>query len=77
MVLLVLVLALVGFACACITSHPAKAIERGVSALAALPALVEVWSLFAAGIFGAALLVVRGRIARERASPAVLQRFLL
>ena len=73
--LVLLVVMLVGLACACLTDHPMQAIERALSAIPAAPALIEVWAVLAAGVT-AAVTVVRVRSGRERASPALLQRFL-
>ncbi len=76
-ILLALVcLALLGFACACLSDDPAQAVDRAVSAGAALPALTEVWSVVFVALVGVGLLFVLDRHAGSRASPAVLQRFL-
>lgn len=69
-------LALVGFACACLTDQPALAIERALQGPALAPGVIAIWSvmlvvLLASSATGAALLP------RGRASPALLQRFLL
>lgn len=75
-VLLALVcLALIGFACACMTDQPAVAIERALQGSALAPAVITVWSvmlvvLLASSATGAPTLP------RGRASPALLQRFL-
>lgn len=45
LLLAVVCLALIGFACTCLGDQPMQALERVVSGLAALPALVEVWSV--------------------------------
>lgn len=76
--LAVVCLALIGFACACLSDNPAQALERAVASAGAMPALIEVWSYAAiAMLVGAlsswSLVVARPR---ERASPAQLQRFL-
>ena len=71
-----MVVMLVGFACACLTDHPMQAIEKALSAIPAAPAIIVVWSVIAAGLFASALALRLPRSARERASPAVLQRFL-
>jgi hypothetical protein len=73
--LAVICLALLGFACACLTDHPALAIERALSALTALPALVEVWTLVVV-IAMTTFVVLSPPSARGRASPELLQRFL-
>lgn len=73
--LLVFAVLLFGFACALMTDHPGQVIDRALSAAAALPAIVEVWSLWVAA---AALLVIarhRTHLEAARASPPVLQRF--
>jgi hypothetical protein len=69
-------LALVGFACACLSEQPAQALERAVSSGSALPPLAEVWSVLFAALIGGGLLVVFDRRVGSRASPALLQRFL-
>jgi hypothetical protein len=75
-VLLALVcLSLIGFACACSSDQAALALERAVQA-PALPALVELWSLLVLGTVAGMLYVRRGVAARARASPVLLQRFL-
>lgn len=75
--LLILAMLLFGFACALMTDHPGQAIDRALSAVAALPAIVEVWSLWVAAA-SAVLVFARHRSPLEaaRASPQVLQRFL-
>jgi hypothetical protein len=74
--LAVICLALVGFACACLTDYPAVAIERALSAIPALPALVQVWTFVAVVAAMTAFVVAGPRMATGRASPALLQRFL-
>ncbi len=74
--LAVVCLALLGFACACLTDQPAQAVDRATSLGSALPALVEVWSLVFMTLVGASFVVVVRDRASSRASPAVLQRFL-
>ena len=75
--LVLLVLMVVGVACACLTDHPMQAIDRAVSSIAAVAAVIELWSFFVAGLFVAAVAVRSVSAARGRASPALLQRFLL
>ena len=75
--LLLIVVMLVGLACACTTDHPMQAIEKALAAIPALPAVIEVWSVLVLGLFAAAVAVRRPRTVGDRASPAVLQRFLL
>jgi hypothetical protein len=71
--LAVLCLALIGVACACLDDQFAQALER---ALQMPMAVMEVWPALALALLGpllAGLLAIR---ASERASPAMLQRFL-
>jgi hypothetical protein len=75
LVLLVAVLVL-GFACACITDHPTTAIERALTTAANVPPLVMMWSLLVLLLAPAATMLVRTRPAVVRGSPAELQRFL-
>lgn len=74
--LAVVCLALLGFACACLSDQPAQAVERAVSLGAAMPPLVEVWALLIASLAAIPFMLVAGERARSRASPALLQRFL-
>jgi len=74
--LALLCLGLLGFACACLSDQPAAAFERAVQAPALAPALVELWPAILLGLFGAALIVYGPVEARGRTSPAFLQRFL-
>ena len=74
--LLVIALLLLGFACACITDHPALAIERALTAAATVPPLIEIWSLLVLALAPATVVAVRNRAALVRGSPAELQRFL-
>jgi len=74
--LAVVCLALFGFACACLSDHPMQALERALSAIPALPALVEVWSLTVLALFSASALVAGRETLRRSRSPAALQRFL-
>ena len=77
LLLAVVCLALLGFACACLSDQPMQALERALGAIPSLPALVEVWSLMALSLLaaGSALTVVRPR--SRSPSPALLQRFLI
>jgi hypothetical protein len=76
-ILLALVcLGLLGFACACLSDQPAAALERRVQAPALAPAVVEVWPAILFGVSAAELLVFAPVAARGRASPELLQRFL-
>jgi hypothetical protein len=74
--LALLCLGLLGFACACLTDQPAVALERAMQAPALAPTVVELWPAILFGVFGAALLVYWPVAARGRASPVMLQRFL-
>jgi hypothetical protein len=74
--LAVLCLLLIGFACACFSDQPAQAIERIVSAAAATPAAIEVWSLVILSLLTVPLVGARRAGGFGRASPAQLQRFL-
>lgn len=74
--LVVMALLLLGFVCACVTDHPAVAIERALTAAATLPPLIEIWSLLILALAPTTLVVVRNRAALVRGSPAELQRFL-
>jgi len=76
--LAVVCLALVGFACACLSDHPVQALERALGAIPALPALVEMWSVLALLGLGSGAALAAAASARARApSAAGLQRFLL
>ena len=72
--LAILCLALIGFACACFTD-PAQAVDRATSLGSALPPLVELWT-FLIALALPSLLAVRGVQPFGRASPALTQRFL-
>jgi hypothetical protein len=74
--LAVVCLALLGFACACLTDQAVQAVERATSLGSALPPLIEVWSLVLVAVMGGSLLVAVREQGGSRASPAVLQRFL-
>lgn len=77
LLLVVLVLMLVGFACACLTDQPMLAVERALSVVSDPTAVVVVWAPLVATLFIAPLLLVSHALALGRASPARLQRFLL
>lgn len=74
--LAVICLAILGFACACLSDQPMQALERALGAIPSLPALIEVWSLTILSFLaaGAAAAAVRPR--SRAPSPALLQRFL-
>ncbi len=74
--LAVVCLALLGFACACLSDQPLQALDRALSTGQALPPLVEVWTLAFAALLGASVLVAVRHPGGSRASPALLQRFL-
>lgn len=74
--LAVMCLALLGFACACLTDQPAQAIERAMSLGAAVPPLINVWAVLIASLLVSPFVLVAGERGRSRASPALLQRFL-
>lgn len=74
--LAVVCLGLLGFACACLSDQPAVALERAVQAPSLAPAVMDVWPAILFGAFAAGLLVYAPGAARARASPEVLQRFL-
>jgi hypothetical protein len=74
--LAIVCLALLGFACACLSDQPMQALERALGAIPSLPALIEVWSLTVLSLLaaGAAAATVRPR--SRAPSPALLQRYL-
>jgi hypothetical protein len=74
--LAVVCLALLGFACACLSDQPWQAIDRALSTGQALPPLIVVWTLAFAALLGASLVVTVRHDRESRASPALLQRFL-
>lgn len=69
--LLVICVALVGFACACLGDQLVPALERPLA-----PALIAVWTALVAAMLAPFALVVAPVPAIGRASPAQLQRFL-
>ena len=72
--LAVLCLALIGFACACLDDQFAQAFDRIVQSAPA--AVIELWPAFAVATLASLSLIVLVVPASGRASPAVLQRFL-
>jgi len=74
--LVVLLLMLVGIACACLTDHPMQAVERAISAIGAMPAIIELWTYSFTALLVMTFVVPQRRRAVGRASPADLQRFL-
>ena len=73
--LLVLILLAVGFACACFSDQPLKAVERTLGGFST-PALIEMWAALVIVVMAAPVLVGRRVAPMGRASPAVLQCFL-
>jgi hypothetical protein len=73
--LVVLGLMVLGFACACASGDHAQAVDRVTSIIATAPPLVELWSLTALGLIVLTPLALRRRLSR-RPSLASLQRFL-
>ncbi len=75
-VLLVIVaLMLLGFACACLTDEPMQAVERALAFVPVLPAPGDVWATLFAVLATSLLLSSRVNASAGRASPALLQRF--
>mgnify|MGYP000271127051 CR=1 FL=1 len=74
--LALLILMLVGFACACLGDSPMQVIERVLSAFAQLPAVAVAWTLMFAMLLLAMPRLQPQRAGGGRASPAALQRFL-
>ena len=75
--LLIVALLLLGFACACLSDHPMQAIERVLASIPTALPVVEVWSLNAVAVAMLMLLTAGYVRAVARPSPATLQRFLL
>lgn len=73
---LILLVAVLGFVCLCMSDHPGQTLERLLQAFLSLPPLILVWGLAFAAARAAALGAVPA-VASKRASPASLQRFLL
>ncbi|MBA2296610.1 MAG: hypothetical protein H0W14_01060 [Actinobacteria bacterium] len=76
LLLFVLLLMLVGLACACFGDSPLQALERALASFVGAPALIEVWLPLAQLALPATLLLLGVVAANGRASPAQLQRFL-
>ncbi len=74
--LALLLLMLVGLACACLTDDPMQAIERVFTALAQLPTAAVAWSFMFATLLLAIPRLQPQATGRGWASPASLQRFL-
>ena len=75
LLLALLLVMLVGLACACLTDNPMQTIERVVSALAQLPTVAVAWTFMFATVLIAMPWLQPQRAGRGRASPAALQRF--
>jgi len=75
--LLIVALLLLGFACACLSDHPMQAIERVLTSIPAALPLLEVWSPNGVALAMLMLLTAGYVRAVARPSPATLQRFLL
>ena len=74
--LLVIAVMIIGFACACVTDHPMKSVDRAIEAIPAALPVTEVWSMLAIVLGGLTVILARPRIAQSRGSPELLQRFL-
>ena len=74
--LVVLLVMLVGFACACLSDHPMQAADRAIASIASAPAIIELWTYTFAALLLVALVGTRQSRAVGPASPADLQRFL-
>lgn len=72
--LAVICLALIGFACACLDDQFAQALDRVAQGVP--PAIIVVWSVLAVGALAPFWLLAFAPHAFGRASPALLQRFL-
>ena len=72
--LALLCLALIGFACACATGHPGQAADQAVAAIPAAAPLVEVWAVLVL-VLMAGLFEMSPR--SRRLSPVALQRLTL
>ena len=66
----------IGFACACFNEHPLKALERAVASVPASPAPVLLWPVILVSLLAPALVLTGRREAVAARSPADLQRFL-
>lgn len=78
LLLFLLCVGVLALACACLTDHPVQVLEQAFSALAGLPAVVMSSQPLVLALLGlVTLLAVSPLLPRGRASPVVLQRFLL
>ena len=75
-VLLIMLVVMLGFACLCVSDHPSQAVERAIGAFAQMAAVIEIWSLLLLSVPIIVVTVLLSSEARGRASPAQLQRFL-
>jgi hypothetical protein len=73
---LVLAVVMIGFACVCIADHPGKALDRASSVAPAGTPVIEMWPLMVLLLAPTLMLVVAPPRAQGRASPPLLQRFL-
>lgn len=74
--LAVICVLLLGFACACLTDHPMQSFERALSVVSSPTAPIEAWPLIVLSLLAAAL-VGHGRRVSSHPSREWLQRFLL
>lgn len=74
LLLAIVVVMLLGFACACLTEDPMQALERLLYAPAA-PEAMAAWVALLAALATWPLVTRVHRRAADRASPALLQRF--
>lgn len=74
--LFVLLVLMMGFACACFSDQPLKAVERTLAAAGAGPALVEMWAVLVVIALLWSAPYARAVAPTARASPARLQCFL-
>ena len=78
LLLLLLCVGVLALACACLTDHPLQVLEQAFNALSGLPAVVMSSPLLVLSLLGLTMaLAVSPLLPRGRASPVVLQRFLL
>lgn len=74
--LAVLVIAMVGFACACLGGAPFQTADRPAGLGVAMPPLIEIWALLTILLAPVSAWATRHSLPPGRASPAQLQRFL-
>jgi hypothetical protein len=74
--LLVIAVLVVGFACACLSGSPLQAADRAAAPLGVTAAVIVMWSLIASAIPLVALVQGSRLQATGRASPVVTQRLL-